>query len=297
MKKVTTNYQYEIPLRIEKEVEINGIGMGVLNNGTPYLTTRGLAKLCGVDHAVIVRLADEWGDTVQKPRVTKIKSILSGKGVDISSPFVEVEQAKYWTAVVCLSVLEYYSFEAKQGDNTTAVQNYRALAGQGFENFIYTQVGYDPDANVPAEWQQFHDRVSITYNALPAGYFGIFKEIADLIVTLGQSGLHIDSSFVPDISVGLCWATHWNDNDFDNKYDKRIRYEHNYPDYFPQAKSNPQEPWCYPESALGEFRAWFRNVYVGDGKLKKYLQNQAKVNALPASFAQLAISVLENKTT
>ena len=155
----------------------------------------------------------------------------------------------------------------------------------------------DPDANVPAEWQQFHDRVSITYNALPAGYFGIFKEIADLIVTLGQSGLHIDSSFVPDISVGQHWARYWNDNDFDSKYDRRIHYEHNYPDYFPQAKSNPQEPWCYPESALGEFRAWFRNVYVGDGKLKKYLQNQAKVNALPASFAQLAISVLENKTT
>ena len=36
-------------------------------------------------------------------------------------------------------------------------------------------------------------------NAVPSGYFGIFKEMADMIVTLGQAGLHIDASFVPDI--------------------------------------------------------------------------------------------------
>lgn len=36
-----------------KEVEIEGVAMGVLNDGTPYLTGRGLAEMCGVHHSVI----------------------------------------------------------------------------------------------------------------------------------------------------------------------------------------------------------------------------------------------------
>ncbi len=92
-----------------------------------------------------------------------------------------------------------------------------------------------------------------------------------MIVTLGQSGLHIDNTFVPDISVGKTWASYWVESELSGKYGDRQTYEHNYPDYFPQAKSNPQGPWCYPESALGEFRKWFREVYIAEGKFKSYL--------------------------
>ena len=35
----------QMNLAIDKQVEIDGIGMGVLSDGTPYLTTRGLARL------------------------------------------------------------------------------------------------------------------------------------------------------------------------------------------------------------------------------------------------------------
>ena len=41
-------------------------------------------------------------------------------------------------------------------------------------------------------------------------------------------------------------------------YGERVKFDHNYPSYFPQSASNPQEAWCYPEAALGEFRCWFR---------------------------------------
>jgi hypothetical protein len=73
------------------------------------------------------------------------------------------------------------------------------------------------------------------------------------------------------------------------KFGERTKYLHNYPDYFPQAQSNPQEPWCYPEAALGEFRRWFRETYIGDGKFTKYLTSKVQSRELPASFAQLAI--------
>ena len=65
---------------------------------------------------------------------------------------------------------------------------------------------------------------------------------------------------------------------------------YNYPDYFPQAESNPQEPWCYPEMALGEFRRWIREKYIGEGKFEHYLSDKIKQNVLPASFAQIAIA-------
>ena len=50
------------------EVEVDGVQMGVLSDGTPYLTMRGLARMCGIDNSVLVRLANNWGEEKTKPR-------------------------------------------------------------------------------------------------------------------------------------------------------------------------------------------------------------------------------------
>jgi hypothetical protein len=42
---------------VEKQVEIDGIEMGVLENGVPYLTESGLARMSGIDRKVLNRLA------------------------------------------------------------------------------------------------------------------------------------------------------------------------------------------------------------------------------------------------
>lgn len=159
-------------------------------------------------------------------------------------------------------MLEYYAFDAKTSRTEHALNNYRVLAGKALHDFIYTQVGYSTTENIPEYWQQFHARVSLTYNSIPDGYFDVFKEIADMIVTLGEAGFHIDSKFVPDISVGLAWGRYWNEKKLDEVYSPRKKWEHNYPDIFPQSKSNPQPAWCYPEGALGEFRKWFKHIYI-----------------------------------
>ena len=75
-------------------------------------------------------------------------------------------------------------------------------------------------------WRQFHDRIS-SGSSVPVGYFSIFKEISKMILDLGLAGLHIDSSFVPDISVGLCYAKYWSVNNLDEKFGTRTRFEHN----------------------------------------------------------------------
>lgn len=294
MPSTVADRQRQLDLGIQRQVEIDGVGMGVLSDGTPFLTGRGLARLCGVFHNAIQGIGEEWVQEVATPRVTKIRDILASHGHALDMPYIEVEQRSgtffAYPDNACLAILEYYSFDAASNIKEEAKRNYRLLAGSALRDFIYTQVGYDPKNAIPEKWKYFHDRVSLTYNALPKGTFGIFKEIADMIVTLGQSGLHIDENFVPDISVGIHWSKHWAQIDGDKRYGERRKYEHNYPDYFPQAASNPQDSWCYPEEALGEFRRWFRDGYIAAGRFKNYLESKAKERRLPISFAQLAIA-------
>ncbi len=281
--------QFVLDLQIEKQIEIDGIGMGVLSDGTAFLNGRGLGRLCGVDSSRISEMSADW-QAASLPITAKIKEILHSRGVALERPFIEIKQRSglfhAYPDVLCLAVLEYYAFDAPNV-REEAKKNFRRLAGQALHDFIYAQVGYDPNNHVPSVWQQFHDRVSLTYNSVQQGYFSIFKEIADMIVTLGQAGLHIDSSFVPDGSVGIHWSRHWSDGGFDQRFGLRLKWDHNFPEYFPQAKSNPQPAWCYPEAALPEFRRWMRENYIGDGKFTKYLNDKVKQKALPASFAQL----------
>jgi len=289
-----TPEQRVLDLQIQKQIEIDGVGMGVLTDGTPFLTGRGLARLCGIDSSRISEIAADWNSPTPKPVTARIKKLLQDRGVPIPElPYIEIKQRSWlfhaYTDVVCLAILEYWAFDAGSAVRDQAQKNYRVLAGKALHDFIYAQVGYDPNHNVPAAWAQFHARVSLTYNSVPVGYFSIFKEIADMIVTLGEAGLHIDSTFVPDISVGTAWSKHWTDNSFDEVYGERDKWEHNYPEIFPQAKSNPQHPWCYPEAALPEFRRWFRDQYIGEGKFAKYINTKIKAKELPPSFAQLVI--------
>jgi len=279
-------------LFVDKEKEIDGVGMGVLSDGTAFLSGRGLARLCDVNSGRITEMGHYWGAESTNAMTEGVKKILREKGCLPHQPYIEITQrsgAFYaYPDYVCLAVLEYYAFDRP---TEIAKRNFRILAGAALHDFIYAQVGYDPKNHVPEKWRQFHDRVSLTYNSVPAGYFSVFKEIADIIVHLGQMGLTIDSTFVPDISVGMLWSKHWDEQGLATQHGERVEFEHNYPGYFPQSKSNPQLPWCYPEMALGEFKRWVREVYVKAGKFKRYLDTQVAKNALPPSFAQIAVSM------
>jgi hypothetical protein len=70
------------------------------------------------------------------------------------------------------------------------------------------------------------------------------------------------------------------------------KYPHRYPDDHPQCKSNPQESWCYPLAALGEYREWLQDTYIEGGKFSAYLKGKVSRGQLPPSIAQLAINAL-----
>jgi len=288
--------QLRLDLQVAAEREIDGIGMGVLSDGTPYLTIRGLARMCGVDHASIIRITADWIQKPPKPREQKIRELVRAQGADDSLAFIAV--TKNGTihhaipAAVCMAVLEYYAFEAAQSDSEQAAKSYRILARKGFRDFIYAYVGYNPSGESSIAWQQFHDRVTLAYHTVPVGYFSIFKELADIFVMLIRQGANPGPAFVPDISVGQLWSKHWVSENLDIIHGERIKYEHHYPLYYRQSASNPQHPYCYPDDALGEFRKWVREVYM-PRRMPEYLMGKVKQGQIPATVATAALEAFQ----
>lgn len=287
----TTPEQLSLDLDIAVEREVDGVGMGVLSDGTPFLNLRGLARMCGVDAAQIIRITGDWVSAPLKPREAKIRELVRAQGASDAVAFLAINKNgtihHAVPAAVCMAILEYYAFEART-ESDVAAKSYRVLARKGFNDFIYAQVGYNPGGDALVAWQQFHDRVSLSYHTVPDGYFSVFKELADLFVTMIRSGANLGKSFIPDISVGLLWAKHWKAENLDIVFGDRIQYAHNYPSYFPQSASNPQPAYCYPDDALGEFRKWVREIYIPK-RLPLYLEGKVKSGDLPAPAALAAI--------
>lgn len=285
---------------VEKQTERQGIGMGVLKDGTPFLNQRGLASLCGVENAHVGTISSQWDDVEQRPRISKIKDLLARRGIVLESPHLVLSVGAStmfaYSDDAALAILEYYAFEAGPNCKEEARTNFRLLAGNGLRNFIYDELGYHPggDAGVPIVWQEYHDRVMVV-GQVPAGYFSVFQEGASVIVALIRAGLEVGAHCVPDGSIGILWGKHWTDTQLAQEFGDRRQYAHHFPDYFPQAKSNPQPAHCYPEAALPDFRRWMREVYLPH-KLPTYLASKVKQQQLPPSIVDLALLAFQPQT-
>ncbi|MGH3427826.1 MAG: hypothetical protein ACRDQZ_09720 [Mycobacteriales bacterium] len=186
---------------------------------------------------------------------------------------------------VAMTFLEYYAFEHPR-PTEQARQAFRKLARGGLRLFIYTALGYDPAQLVPLQWREFHDRMTLV--SAPIGFFSVFKESSEFVINAIRAGLRVDEHTVPDISVGQAWSAHWKSLELYKVFGDRRKHPHNYPEYFKQAQSKPQEMWVYPLDALGEFRRWVQLGYVPT-KYPKYLERKVSEGALPASTAQVLL--------
>jgi hypothetical protein len=286
--------QKALPLSIAKDSDLDGIGMGVLSDGTPYLNQRGLAVLCGVQNAHIGTISSHWSELEQKPRITAIKTTLQKAGFKASAAHIEITHAGRlhycYPAEICLAVLEYYAFDAGANCQEQARDNFRLLAGSKLRDLIFSQVGYDPTGG--NRFDKWHDRIALNYQSAPKGFFHVFNEAHTVVYELIMAGADIGEKNVVDISIGTFWSKYWSDNILDAKYGCRQKYPHCYPDSHPQSKSNPQESWCYPLAALGVYREWLQDAYIEGGKFSSYLKGKVAKGDLTPSVAQLAISAL-----
>lgn len=279
------------------EVEVDGVQMGVLSDGTPYLTLRGLARMCGVDHTVILRLTTNWTEEREKPRGRKIQELLLAQGYTAPFLFLKTKgqfgDTHAYTDAVCMAILEYYAFESAQGSGETALRNYRLLARDSFRTFIYKRCHYDPTKHISDSWKNFHARILLN-EQLPSGYFSIFKEIADVVLRMIQQGCKLDHHTVPDGSVGQTWGPYWMSHGYDEKYGARIKHPHYYPEWFPQSAVNPVEAWVYPNEALAAFRNWMENIYLPQ-KFPNYIEGKVKSGALLQQQASTLLLAVNHK--
>lgn len=289
-----TPKQGSLPLGIEKNGDFGEVGMGVLSDGTPYLNQRGLAVLCGVENAHIGTISSQWNDDPAKPRIAKIQAILEQAKLTAAAAHVEVMhagKAHYcYPAEVCLAILEYYAFDAGANVQAQARANFRLLAGSKLREMIYSQVGYDPTGE--KRFEKWHERIALNYQSAPKGYFHVFNEAHTIVYEMIVAGAPIGEKVVVDISIGQHWSKFWIDNNMDETYGYRVKYPHNYPNSHPQSKSNPHESWCYPLSALGDYRTWLQDVYIEGGKFSAYLKGKVAKGELAPSVVQLAIGAL-----
>ena len=63
--------QLPLDLGVQVQKSVDGIEMGVLDNGVPYLTQVGLAKLCGASRATIFEISKEWEEKYANPIIDR----------------------------------------------------------------------------------------------------------------------------------------------------------------------------------------------------------------------------------
>ena len=167
------------------------------------------------------------------------------------------------------------------------------LAGSKLRDMIYSSVGYDPSGM--KRFEKWHERIALNYQSAPAGFFHVFNEAHTIVYELILAGAPIDEHFVVDISIGKLWSGYWVSSGLEAEFGSRGKYPHRYPDSHPQAKSNPQESWCYPIDALGRYRTWLQEEYLGGGKFAGYLKGKVAKGQIATSVAELAIKALQPK--
>jgi hypothetical protein len=270
--------------------EIDGLEMGVLSDGTAYLSGRALAILCDVVPSAIINQSDNWA---KGQREGKLAQLIASRGM--TRPrlhLIEIDnqvgggKVYAYDADVCTTFLEYYAFDAP-GDRAKARENFRKLAHASLQLFVYRSVGYDPANQMSKQWRQLHAR--LTTHAVPFGFFSVFRELSEFMVSSIQRGLPCDDRTIPDISVGQIWSAYWAANNFDVTLGSRKKHKHNYPDEFPQSYSNPQDIWIYPVAAVPAFRTWLAMTYIPE-KFPAYLKGKQKSGALPPSTVELLLA-------
>lgn len=205
--------QLVLDIGVEVQRDVNGVEMGVLENGVPFLTQTGLAKICGVARSVIFDITQDWAEhyadlVMTKDRISWIKEYLFRNGYTEPKLYIETikDGAPHYAYpdVVAMAIIEYYAFEAKN-KTQPALDNYRRLATFGLQKFIYQALGYTP----PDKWKYHHDRISLLQDGAPDGFFIVFHEVSGMIVDLINADLLVNDKTIPDISVGRCWSDYW----------------------------------------------------------------------------------------
>lgn len=136
------------PVEIQIERVVNGIQMGVLVDGTPYISQPSLADLCGVSQATIESISLQWNEKPLQPRIVKIKESLAEVGFAApTTPHVTArwkgkERVCYPTNI-CISIIRYYAVEAGPNCQAKARESFWWLVKSALQDLSPKSTGND----------------------------------------------------------------------------------------------------------------------------------------------------------
>lgn len=266
-------------LQVIKSVEVSGfpIEVGVLRDGTPFLSGRGLARACGISNSTLVG----WGEIVpslgDKNRAGKIAKLLATYGYQSDRFFVRiVDSTKFggkasisaYPYQVCMAFLDYYAFEASK---ETARNSLRVLSEKQLPQFIYEAIGYSSLAVAKTPLTSASDR---PYTFVPEGYFSISQATARGKIHSVQTTLNFDTQTTTYLNLEKAWNHHWDIHKLWEHYGQHIAYLPLKDRYLPQAAvSKAIKTYVYPISALGEFKEWLNWQYIPE-RFPSYLHRK-----------------------
>lgn len=273
--------------RIIVVYKVDGIEMGVMEEGTPFLTERGLAALCGVSTNTIITIGNDFSLKGHTKRDAIIAKVLADYKYFKDYLFVyrmyRNKKIRIHPVAVCGAVLEYYAFETTER-RETALRVHRLLSRKGLRVYIYDKLGYDPRNLIPDKWKEYRYRLAFTF--VSPGCFSVFKEYGELVLSSIREGVRLSDTTLPDVELGRVWSKYWDENFLEEIYGERRQEPNSCPDYFKHACANEVNTWVYPIESLSLFRHWLAENYLGVD-YPHYLKELIDEGELSATSAEI----------
>lgn len=267
-------------LEVIQAVELSGfpIEVGILPDGTPFMSGRELARACGISNSTLVG----WGETTpqlgDRHRAGKMAELLATYGYSGDRFFVPIpDGTKFggranvsaYPYKVCMAFLDYYAFEANKEE---ARNSLRVLSEKQLPQFIHEAVKEQPSLQT----QPAPPRVKAASpfqtrplrNGVPIGYFTVGQvmtgEQARSLSTLSMTELH--TALLTNIDKA--WNRYWTIQQLALDYGDRFPI----PQLISYDWARPRQ-YVYPTAALEPFGNWLNRQYIPE-RFPSYLQRK-----------------------
>lgn len=258
-------------LEVIQSIVVTGfpIEVGLLRDGTPFLSGRGLAKACGISNSTLV----SWGEVAPqvgaKYRAGKLANLLATYHYNGDRLFFRLpSEVKFGGKVnvsaypyqVCMAFLDYYAFVANK---EVARNSLRILSEQQLPNFICNAIAQQPTSPPPETHQTESD--CPLRGKVPSNYFGVFQITSRGELGTAQNRLAFDRPIANPRNIEKAWSQYWHIHRLWERHGKRVPYLRKSLDCSPQLTADGYlKTYLYPASALGDFKRWFCLNYIPD---------------------------------
>ncbi|MEM9767284.1 MAG: hypothetical protein AAF892_05325 [Cyanobacteria bacterium P01_D01_bin.71] len=283
---MSSNALVSPPPSIIPVLEISGlpIEVGVLPDGTPFMSGRELARACGISNSTLVgwgEVAPQLGDRHRAGKLAELLATYRYEGDRLfmrlpdGAQFAGRTNVSVYPYQVCLAFLDYYAFEASKpaARDSLRLLNEKQLP-QSICAAIKEPLPKDPlQQTISPQLDPFRHRP--LRNGIPVGYFEVGQVLAEDFAPSAPLTELRNARF---INIDKAWNRYWNIQQLSQQYGDRLA--------MPQHPLNDwarTQQYVYPAAASKVFQEWLVLHYLPD-RYPSYLQRKWKQITREISF-------------